>query len=785
MTASFTSGSEAAPSSAFNRLHPRMQRWIYDQGWTSLHDAQERSIDPILDGDRDVLIAAATATGKTEAAFLPILSNLAGDVERNEAAPRAPWTAFDPWEEPPTTPSVGVQVLCLSPLKSLIDDQYRRLRQMCERVDVPVHRRHGDIPAGERQKLAADPSGVLLITPESLEAIFVNRGPLVPGLFAGLRYILIDELHSFLTTQRGAQVQSLMNRVGLAVRRRPPRIGLSATLGDMARAAAFLRPSNPGRVVIVESKADGRELMLQLRGYGTAPVSGMAGENGRDRRADRGESVEDGSPDDARSQIAGHLFGHLRGRDNLVFANTRNNVEIYADLLARYSRKAGVPNEFWPHHGNLSKDLRETVETYLKDPSRPATAVSTSTLELGIDIGSVSNVAQIGPPPSVVSLWQRLGRSGRRGDPAVLRLYVSERPLDTPDLPVSDGLRCGVVQTTAMVRLMLDRWLEATDDPGFNYSTLIQQIMSVIAQHGGAAAADLHRALCGPGPFRLVDQRRFARLLRAMASHDLLVQTSDGLLLLGAAGERQVNHHHFYTAFQTATEWRVITAGRTLGTIPIYQPLREGMLLIFAGKRWKVVGADRSARIVELQRSGDGTPHFLGGDSVGVSDRVREEMANVYRSSDTPTWLDGSAQRLLAEGRAAYRRLGLDRTMVVPLPSGILLFPWIGDRALHTAAIALLGRGVKAYVEGPSIRVSRTGVRELTAKILELVYESPPHAAELAEAVKNREVDKWDWVLDEALSCEAAGPRLFDLDGAWAFFSRAAVDLAGVRDSRM
>ena len=782
MTVSSTSGSEAAPSSAFNRLHPRMQRWIFDQGWISLHDAQERSIAPILGGDRDVLIAAATAAGKTEAAFLPILSNLAGDAGRNPAELREPWTAFDPWEEPPPKPSVGVQVLCLSPLKSLIDDQYRRLRQVSERVDVAVHRRHGDITPGERERLATDPSGVLLITPESLEAIFVNRGSEVPGLFTGLRYIVIDELHSFLTTQRGAQVQSLINRVGLAVRRRPPRIGLSATLGDLARAAAFLRPDNPDRVVVVESKADGRGLMLQLRGYGTAPVPGIASENGRAGAASRQKPARDGSLDDARRQIARHLFGHLRGRDNLVFANTRNGVEIYADLLARYSRKAGVPNEFWPHHGNLSRDLRETVETYLKDPSRPATAVSTSTLELGIDIGSVSNVAQIGPPPSVASLWQRLGRSGRRGDPAVLRLYVSEQPIDR-DLSVSDALRCGIVQTTAMVRLMLDRWLETTDDPGFNYSTLIQQIMSVIAQHGGATAADLHGALCGPGPFRLVDQRRFARLLRAMASHDLLVQASDGLLLLGGKGERQVNHHHFYTAFQTATEWRVVAAGRTLGTIPIYQPLREGMFLIFAGKRWKVVGADRSARVVELARSGDGTPCFLGGESVGLSDRVREEMSNVYRSSDMPAWLDGGAQRLLTEGRAAYHRLGLDRTMVVPLPSGVLLFPWIGDRALHTAAVALLGRGVRASVEGPSIRVSKTGARELTARILELVYEAPPTAFELAKAVKNREVDKWDWVLDEALSCEAAGARLFDLDGAWAFFARAAVDLAGVGDS--
>lgn len=764
MTISSTSGSESSRSSAFDRLHPRMQRWIYDQGWTSLHDAQERAAGPILDGDRDVIIAAATATGKTEAAFLPILSNLAGEAELKEAPRQAPRA------EPATNTPVGVQVLYVSPLKALINDQFLRLEQLCARVGVAVHRWHGDVPATAKQKLVTDPSGVLLITPESLEAIFVNRGPLVPGLLAGLRYIVIDELHSFLAAQRGSQMQSLMNRIEMAIRLRPPRIGLSATLGDIIRATAFLRPTQPEQVVRIESKMDGRGLMLQLRGY-TAPAASPA-----DRRAKVGETA----PGDTAA-IAEHLYRHLRGQDNLVFANTRNQVETYADLLAGRCDRARVPNEFWPHHGNLSRDLRETVEAHMKDPTRPATAVSTSTLELGIDIGTVSSVAQIGPPPSVASLWQRLGRSGRRGDPAVLRLYVSEPLLDERSLP-THGLRCGLVQTIAMVRLMLCRWLEAPDDPGFNYSTLVQQILSVIAQHGGATAADLYGALCGPGPFQLVDQRRFARLLRAMAAHDLLLQSSDGLLLHGTAGERHVNHYHFYTAFRTAVEWRVMAGGESLGTIPIHQPLREGMLLIFAARRWKVVGVDRSARVVELERSGGGTPQFFGGESGVVSARIREEMVAVYRSSDMPSWLDGKAKQLLSEGRAGYHRFGLDKTMVVPFRSGLLLFPWIGDRALHTAAIALASQGVDACVEGPSIRVSRTGLREFTATILELLYESPPDAATLAKAVKNREIDKWDWVLDDTLACESAGARLLDIDGAWAFFSRVATDLADAPD---
>ena len=748
-----------------------MQRWIYDRGWTSLHDAQERAIGPIVDGDRDVIIAAATATGKTEAAFLPILSNLAATADREEYRDRErdPWTTYDPWAVPATGNPLGVQVLYVSPLKALINDQHRRLEQICDRVDVPVHRWHGDVSAAAKQKLVAEPSGVLLITPESLEATFVNRGSLVPRLFAGLSYIVVDELHSFLATQRGAQLQSLMNRIELATRRRPPRIGLSATLGDMGRAAAFLRPADPEQVLVVESKSDRRGLMLQLRGYVATPppVSGAEGGQAGGRA-----TVEETERGDAVA-ISEHLFGHLRGQDNLVFANTRNQVETYADLLARRSHRERVPNEFWPHHGNLSKDLRETVEAQMKDRSRPATAVSTSTLELGIDIGSVTSVAQIGPPPSVASLRQRLGRSGRRDDPAVLRLYVSEPPLDPRSLPI-DSLRCGVVQATAMVRLMLRRWLESPGDPGFNYSTLIQQIMSVIAQHGGATATDLHRALCGPGPFHLVDEARFARLLRAMAFHDLIIQTPDGLLLHGAAGERHVNHYRFYTAFHTADEWRVVVTGETLGTIPIHQPLREGVLLIFAGQRWKVTGVDRPARIVEVERSGGGVPHFFGGDVPAVSGRVRAEMVAIYRSTDVPLWLDTNAQQLLVEGRAAFDRLRLGDTMVLAYESETLLFPWTGDRALHTAAVALSGQGLEASVEGPAIRIHRASIGQVRAALRDLLDKPPPTSAELAAGIENREMDKWDWVLDDRLSCESAGARLLDVSGAWEVLARVA-----------
>src|SRR5450759_1188464 len=477
-------------SSAFTHLHPKIQRWIWEQNWCELRDAQERAVGPILAGNRDLIIAAATASGKTEAAFLPICSALldAGDgPDRARSVSRVV-------PEPATPNATGVQVLYVSPLKALINDQYGRLDALCEQLDIPVHRWHGDVAGSRKAKVLSNPDGLLLITPESLEALLVIHGPKVGRIFGGLRYVVIDEMHSFLGAERGAQLQSLLHRVELVIRRRVPRIGLSATLGDMAAAAEFLRPGRGDAVTIITAADDTQELQLQLRGYETTPahLSPAAAE----KAETRGEQVEaeDITPGD-RLAIADHLFATLRGTDDLIFANSRRNVEIYADLLKRRCDRAQVPNEFVPHHGSLSKDLREHVEARLKDRDQPVSAVCTSTLEMGIDIGSVSSIAQLGAPHTVSSLRQRLGRSGRRGGAATLRLYISEEQV-TPQTPPPDALRVELVQSIAMVNLLLERWNEAPDSGGLHLSTLTQQLLSLIAQHGGITPLQAERLVC-------------------------------------------------------------------------------------------------------------------------------------------------------------------------------------------------------------------------------------------------------------------------------------------------
>ncbi|QDY09536.1 DEAD/DEAH box helicase [Micromonospora sp. HM134] len=738
----------AGSSSAYHLLHPKVQRWIHDQGWDQLRDAQERAARPILAGDTDVIIAAATASGKTEAAWLPICSAIAA---RRDASDDV----------------AGVCALYVGPLKALINDQYERLTCLCERFDVPVHRWHGDVAGSRKSRVLREPDGILLITPESLESLFVNHGGKVARILGDISHVVIDELHAFIGTERGAQLQSLLHRVDLVLRRRIPRIALSATLGDFTAAAEFLRPGCGEAVSVIASDDDAREIRLQLRGYvaaapspsGRAPAAPPSG------TATAESDDEDESWD--KAGIADHLFRTLRGSDNLVFANSRSAVELYTDMLDRRCKNNNVPSEFLPHHGNLSKEIREHVEARLKDRTTPVTAICTSTLEMGIDIGSVDSVAQIGAPASVAGMRQRLGRSGRRIDqPAVLRMYVSEPEL-TDRTPPADTLRSQLVQSVAMVDLLLAKWYEPPDTESMHLSTLTQQILSVIAQRGGAQPQQLYDALSGHGPFARVDKSTFIALLRCMGKQDLLTQDSQGLLLPGGVGDRLVNHYSFYTAFTTPEEFRLVADGRTIGSLPVDNPITPGMLLIFSGRRWKIVAIDTRQKVIDLVRSGGGRPPSFSGSGGEVADAVRQRMRTIYTTTETPRYLDRQAQTLLQEGRAAFNRYALDSHAILGWGNDTLLFPWRGDRIMNTLAVALTREGLEVGHDGVALTIRGTDPAGLWETLRQLADETPPDPSALASAVPNKASEKHDQYLTDDLLTIAYAARALDVPEAW------------------
>jgi ATP-dependent Lhr-like helicase len=734
-------------SSAFHRLHPKIQRWIWRTGWSELRDIQEQAIPAILAREQDLVIAAATAGGKTEAAFLPVLSRLVDDA------------------------GGSVRALHVSPLRALINDQFQRLDLLCAELDIPVHRWHGDVGAAHKRRVRSDPAGVLIITPESLEALFLLRGHEVSRLFQRLDYVVVDELHVFLGSERGAQLQSLLHRVELAVRRRVPRVGLSATLGDLALACEFLRPGEGQDVLRIESSAPGQELRLQTRGYRRVPPPLSPTE--AEAREAAGERVEPEDVTDGDTlAIARHIFEHLRGDHHLVFTNARARVEELADLLRRLCELHQVPNEFWPHHGNLSKELREDAEAAIKDRSRPASVVCTSTLELGIDIGAIKSVAQIGPPPSVASLRQRLGRSGRGSDPAVLRIYVQEPALDE-DSPPHASLRADLVETIAMVDLLLAGWCEPPDLRGLHLSTLVQQVLSLIAQHGAVRADETWRALCDRGPFGRVSQTLFSRFLRSLGSNLLIQQDHSGELVLAELGEKVVNHYTFFAAFSSPEEYRVTAGGRNLGSAPFSDSLFPGRHVIFGGRRWVVVSVDDHAKVVDLAPAAGGRPPvFSERARAPVHDQVRREMARIYAATDSPRYLDGQARVLLSEGRENFRRYQLDEHSLLRDGDRTLFFPWAGDRVMDTLAVWLATRSLDVTREGVALVLEAMTPERARDEFQILVMEDAPEAMALARRVDNKEREKFHpWLDPEVLAADYAAGVL-DIEGARAAISR-------------
>ena len=721
--------SSSNSSDNFLLLDERIQRWIWQAGWTELKDAQERAIPVILSGNQDVIIAAATASGKTEAAFLPILTRLLS--EQNS----------------------GSCVIYISPLKALINDQWRRLEGLCETLEIPVTPWHGDISAGKKHKFKKAPVGCLLITPESLESLLMSNGHALHELFGGLRYLVIDEFHVFIGSERGKQLQSLMNRIDIVLKCFTPRIALSATLGDMDKAAEFLRPNAVIPAIVINSTLASQDIKLFLKGFIEAPLTISVNDTNEEFISRSTQAIGD------------YLFKVLRGSNNLVFPNRRVNVELYTTLLRTACEELGIRNEFYPHHGNLAKEIREETEAALKAQDYPATAICTTTLEMGIDIGSVKSIAQIGSAPSVASLRQRLGRSGRRGEAAILRCLIVENKL-SPESLYPDLLRANLVQAIAQIRLLLNKWYEPPKIEGMNLSTLIQQLLSLIAQYSGVTAASAWTALCGSGVFANVSKQDFSQLLRALAKNDILIQTQTGLLLHGQKGEKIVNHYSFYAAFSSDVEFQIIHSDKKLGTVPLSQPIEKGSYLIFSGKYWQVQFMDIEANKIFVIPALRGDLLLFEGDGIAVDDGVRQEMHQVLTETTLIPFLDTIAGKLLQEARATFYKMGLTSRVILVNADNVRLFFWRGDRVMNTVVLMLEQVGFRAKNAQLYIEITTSNPEILFDSLRDLASLPPPEPTVLVKNIMNKWLEKWDMLLPAELLAKNYASHTLDVIGA-------------------
>jgi ATP-dependent helicase Lhr and Lhr-like helicase len=718
-------------SAAFGRLHPRIQEAIWNQQWDELRPLQVEAIEAVLDTDDHLILASATASGKTEAAFLPVLSRLA------------------------TEPLNSVQALYVSPLKALINDQFRRLEDLCAYAEIPVHRWHGDVSATDKQHLRKSPGGVLLITPESLESQFINHDRHLQRIYAQLQFVVIDELHAFLDNVRGIHLRSLLARLNIAAGVKPRKIGLSATIGDFASARAFLCKRSPSAVRVLEDRTQRKELRVGVKAYVEAPGAG------------EGPDHDDGSLSEPTglTAIAADIAHRFGSNSNLIFCNSRRQTELLADKLRAFCEDGHWPrNPFLLHHGSLSRELREEAEQDLKS-GNPVTVICTSTLEMGIDLGAVRAIGQVGPTWSVASLVQRLGRSGRHeGEPQILRMYTLDDAV-TEQSRLTDRLFPELIRAIALLELHQEHWLEPPEHDHFHFSTCVHQVLSVLRQTGGAQAAHLYDVLIRKGAFHRIEQVQFAALLRELTEKELIEQIPTGELILAPAGERIVESRDFYAAFASRIEYRVEHDGQPIGVLPQDSIPAEGEFLLLGGRRWRVNLIDHSGkRVAVAPAKGWKQPRFAGGIG-GLHPAVNQRMKRVLTEETVYPFLNMAAMQRLQEARQNFANAHLHMQDTVVSLGGVEWFPWRGSHVLRTLELCAKADHLKTERNDLSVRYQNISAAEFVSHLARIA--SGAFAPEqLVMLVADLKRDRFDEYVPEPLLQSAFVAEGLDLPGA-------------------
>lgn len=706
-------------SSSFELLHDSVRNWVWRQGWSSLRDIQENTIPVVLQRDCDVIISAATAGGKTEAAFLPILSHLLSN------------------------PSQGFDVLYVSPLKALINDQYRRLLDMTSGTRVEVTPWHGDIDASRKTRALKNPSGILIITPESLESFLINRSASVKKAFGKLKYIVIDELHAFIGNERGKQLQSLLSRIELITGNTPPRIAMSATFSNYDKVKSFLRPDGSFQCMIPSQGDSSHETRILVKEYLQQP----------DKDVDK--------------EIADEIFTKLRGSNNLVFTNSRVAAEGFAVRLGDRCEEEYVPNEFRVHHGSLSKIEREAVEQELQRGQTPITALCTSTLELGVDIGKVKSIAQVGVANSVSGLRQRLGRSGRRDEPSILRVFSIENEEASGWLY---DLRANLVQNIAVIELLREKEYEAPVIDKPHLSTLIQQILSLVASFSGFYPKEGWEILCNRGAFRNISSKIFLDLLKCMGKRGLLSQLNTGEIIVGKEGERLLRRLDFYTAFVAPVDYDVINTdgGNRVGMIQSLPEVKQQIIL--AGKRWVILRVDEKSRSIYVARIKSGGGISFSSDVPEIDEIITRKMRDIYMSDELYPYLDiasGSHQELVKA-----REYFIENKLNMKFYAGNSLFTWAGAKVNRTIALMCKLR-LKKNLDYNHLMVYGITPQDIAV----ILSQKQPSGDDLAALVPRYEKEKQQYdhfLSDELLNHEYASTYL-NADKAWELLKELSV----------
>lgn len=639
----------------FMRFPDFIKEYIYSHSWTELRDVQIEAARVIFETDSNLLISSSTASGKTEAAFFPIIS----DIYDDSAAARS------------------VSVLYIAPLKSLINDQFARLEELLDMSGITVTHWHGDVGQSHKSKLLKEPSGIIQITPESLESLLMRRSNDIPRIFGNLRYVVIDEVHSLIGSDRGSQVICLLTRISELIGHHPRRIGLSATVGDIELAAEWLGAGTERRTEAPIPPRAPLKWRLAMEHFYIQDPNEIQKDKSDDLTDRGGKATLD----------AGYefLYDAVYNRKALVFSNSREETEYVTATLRQISAERGDDDVFLIHHGNLSASLREDAELRMKDEEiSKAVTCATVTLELGIDIGRLDRVAQVGAPTTVSGFLQRLGRSGRRENPPeMVMVYREDTPL--PNTPLPQLIPWELLRGIAIVDLYSEeRFIEPPKIKKMPLSLAFHQTLSILASSGEQTPKQLAAKVLSLPPISCLGKEAYRALLVSMINQEYIEMTECGGLIVGLAGERIINSYKFYAVFKDSEDYTVRSGSEEIGTITTPPPIGDRFAL--AGRVWEVLEADIGRRLIFVKPVEGKMEVSWPGDSGEMHTKLLLKMRELLFNNKEYKFLGENARMRLEKARHIAKNAKMDKKLLVFLGGqSFCLFPWLGTRSFKTA----------------------------------------------------------------------------------------------------
>jgi len=679
----------------FSRLAPFIQDFIYQEKWDELRGIQIAACEIIFDTDDNLLLSSGTASGKTEAAFLPVLTELYNK------------------------PSKSVGVLYISPLKALINDQFKRLEQLLIDSNMRVTKWHGDASQTKKDELVKNPEGLLQITPESLESLITNKRGACLQLFSDLRFVIIDEVHHFMRDARGIQLLCVLERMQNLVGIIPRRIGLSATMGDLSMAQAWLNTGTNRNCAIPVTEEGKKRVRIHVERF-----VNYADKRDLEERDGSGNviSVSEGGDIGNREHYE-YLFKATLDKKTIIFTNSREETEYILANLREIALKNKAPDVYRVHHGNVSALLRETAEDEMKMEDEKIVTGATVTLELGIDIGSLDQAVQVGAPLTVSSFAQRLGRCGRRGQtPQLLFTIVESIQINSAD--TLGPINWELVRTIAIIDIYTkEQWIEPIYPHHHAYNLLYHQTLSHLKSNGELSPAALATALLTLGCFKRISKEDYKKLLEHLIFIEQLERTERDGIIIGREGEKVVNSHKFLTVFIAPEYLLVKDENRTIGTVDKIYPV--GTRFALAGKAWETVDVNEKSKVIFVKHvPGISLVDWDQDTAVELHTVLVRRMRDVLKSDESYPYLSDRCAPRLEEIRYIARNSGVLENLVTQLSEKkYAIFPWVGTRQLFTLHYALLDRGLNSklpWITCIYLEVIYNGTEE---SLTELIYD--------------------------------------------------------------